>query len=262
MFNFKNYGFLPFMLIATLLFSCETDTENNANNNNKIMVSTMTLYTGNDINNLEKVESYTFKYNNDGNILSKVKSVYEKNTLVGSSYFDYTYTGNTVIEINAIDFGGTKTLVDRTYIKVNSNKLIESDSSFDLTSSSSPALVKRRIYNSNQKVNYIFQRDTTDGFVYDWVNGNLTKEYLFNGLMGRFNIMSYTYGNKANTVNTGDFWNDGMKSANLPESALEPNYEYKYTYTIESDGFISEELISVSSPGGSPYRYEKRVYTR
>jgi hypothetical protein len=59
-----------------------------------------------------------------------------------------------------------------------------------------------------------------------------------------------------------NFWNDGMKSANLPISAFEPKYEYKYTYTIESDGFISEELMSVSSPGESPSRFEKKVYTR
>jgi hypothetical protein len=45
--------------------------------------------------------------------------------------------------------------------------------------------------------------------------------------MGRVSIMSYQYGTNVNTLNNGDFWNYGMKSANLPESALEPNSEYK-----------------------------------
>jgi hypothetical protein len=131
-----------------------------------------------------------------------------------------------------------------------------------MLNSNSPAVVRRRIYQTHTKVSHKYTKDTMDAQVFHWHNGNLTKEYEMNGLMGRVLIMSYNYGTKANTLNTGDFWNNGMKSANLPESATEPNNEYKYTYKIESDGFISEELMSVSSPGGLPYRYEKKVYTR
>jgi phage gpG-like protein len=263
MLNLNNYSFLSILLIVTLLNSCETETETQFNNNiNKIQVSTMTVYTGNDVNNLEKKEYYVFKYNSDGNILSKLKNVYENSELVGSDHSDYAYIGNTVIESSIINFGGPKTSIDKTYINLNSNKLISSDSSCDMLNSNSPAVVRRRIYQTHSKVSHKYTKDTMDAQVFHWHNGNLTKEYEMNGLMGRVLIMSYNYGTKANTLNTGDFWNNGMKSANLPESATEPNNEYKYTYKIESDGFISEELMSVSSPSGLPYRYEKKVYTR
>ena len=261
MWNFNNYGFVSIMLIAALFNSCKTETEFN-NNNNKLQVSTMTLYTGIDVNNLEKKENHVFKYNSDGHILSKLKNVYENNELVGSDHSDYAYIGNIVIESSIINFGGPKTSIDKTYINLNSNKLISSDSSCDMLNSTSPAVVRRRIYHTHQKVSHRYTKDTMDAHVFDWLNGNLTKEYEMNGLMGRVLMMSYHYGTKANTLNTGDFWNNGMKSANLPESAKEPNNEYKYIYKIASDGFISEELMSVSSPGGSPYRYEKKVYTR
>ena len=68
MWNFNNYGFVSIMLIAALFNSCKTETEFN-NNNNKLQVSTMTLYTGIDVNNLEKKENHVFKYNSDGHIL-------------------------------------------------------------------------------------------------------------------------------------------------------------------------------------------------
>jgi hypothetical protein len=261
MLNFKNYSFLSTLFITTLFIGCETEAVYN-NNKKKLHVSTMTVYSGIDVNNLEKKEYHVFKYNSDGNILSKFKNIYENNEMVGSDHSDYTYIDNTVIESSIFNFGGPETSINKTYINLNSNKLIYSDSSCDMLNSTSPAVVRKRIYHAHSKVSHRYIKDTMDAHVFDWLNGNLTNEYEMNGLMGRVSIMSYQYGTNVNTLNTGDFWNYGMKSANLPESALEPNSEYKYTYKIESDGFISEESKSVSSPGGSPIRYEKKVYTR
>jgi hypothetical protein len=261
MLNFKNYSFLSTLFITTLFIGCETEAVYN-NNKKKLHVSTMTVYSGIDVNNLEKKEYHVFKYNSDGSILSKFKNIYENNEMVGSDHSDYTYIDNTVIESSIFNFGGPETSINKTYINLNSNKLIYSDSSCDMLNSTSPAVVRKRIYHAHSKVSHRYIKDTMDAHVYDWVNGNLSKEYEMNGLMGRVLIISYNHGTKENTLNMGDFWNTGMKSANLPESATEHNIEYKYTYKIESDGFISEELMSVSSPGGSPYRYVKKIYTR
>lgn len=250
------------IMLTTILSSCtKEDQSTNTPTTNPMLCKSYSVYSGSSLNTLELSETFEFQYNNQGHVTSKIKSIYENSQLIGSNIFEYSYSGKQITEMTYIKISGNTTLTEKSYLTLNSNKIVISDSNVDATNPSN-FRVRKYIYNTNKQLLYSFVGDTTKGSIFDWSNGNLTKEYLFNGLMGRFLIMTHIYGSKSNTMNTGNFWNDGEKSLNLPEKSLEPNYEYNYTYKIESDGFIREKITAVSSPGGSPYRYEKTVYTR
>lgn len=260
----KIFNLLCFVaiMLSTILSSCyKEDSNTNTPTSNPLLGKSYSVYTGSSLNALELSETFEFQYNAQGKLTSKIQKYYENSISKMAHYFDYTYSGNTIIQNDYFEYNGNKSLLEISYLKLNARNIVISDSNVDATNPSN-FRVRKYIYNTNNQLLYSYIGDTTNGSVFDWSNGNLTKEYLFNGLMGRFLIMTHIYGSKTNTLNTGNFWNDGEKSINLLEKSLEPNYEYNYTYKIESDGFISEKITAVSSPGGSPYRYEKTVFKR
>ena len=251
------------LLLLFALSGCTKDdnSTNNQSSANPFLVKEYTIFKGNTLSELEISEKVDFKYNSQGQVTSLTRYLYQSGTLMSSLEKDYAYNGKIILENDYINSKGTKTHVMKSFLTTNNLNHVVYDSSIEVTNPSS-RWVRLYIYDNNSKLKYSYIDDTMRGSVFEWNGNNLTHEYLINGLMGRFLIMTHTYGNKKNTINTGNFWNDGEKSENLPEKSVEPNYEYNYTYKIESDGFVSEKITAVSSPGGTPYRYELIVYTR
>jgi hypothetical protein len=118
-------------------------------------------------------------------------------------------------------------------------------------------------YNNQNKRVYRYISDTLDGFVYLWNQNNLEQEFLITQ-MGRFPINSFQYSSTLNTIDLGDFWCNGEKSENLLDKSIDPNtnLEYRYTHKIESDGFVSEQIIANCTTGGEPHWYTKTVFVR
>jgi hypothetical protein len=245
---------------ALLLIGCDKEEPSNNPVLNSFLVKSITLYEGDDLNVLEISSKTTLEYSGQNQLVSKKIDFYQNGTDYGSLYYYYNYYNKLVVESDFFEEGSQKIPLRKTYFKLNDLNHVVEDSTVDLTDNSTWVIY--RTYNDKHQRIYRYSLDTLDGGVFEWVDHNVTKEYLMNGLMGRFLIMSHEYGSKKNTINMGEFWLDGEKSEFLPEKSVEPNYEYHYTYKMELDGFVSEKITAISSPGGVPYRYEKFVYTR
>jgi hypothetical protein len=172
--------------------------------------------------------------------------------------FDYTYSGNIIIENDIMTYQNQVIPIQKRWIFLNSDNLMEKDSILDFTNGRTS--VKRRLYVNKHTVNN-FSGDTLNGKVYLWEGNNLKKEFIA-GFMGNTLIWSNHYGSKKNTIDMGYFWENGLKSENLPETSEEPNYGHVYAYKIESDGFVSEQLMSQTSGSSTPNYFEKTIYTR
>lgn len=250
----------PLFAFATIalfaLCGCEKEPTTTVD---KTTFKSYSVYEGETLDALQLTSEAIFKYNAQGQLVLKTEKLYEDGVNYGSYIYDYEYKNNQVIETYSSDFTGSKVAYERGHIFLNANKLVEKDSTVDL--SDFTHYVSHYTYKNGHRI-YNYMDDTLNsGSVFAWKDDNQTHEFLI-GIMGRFEIAAYEYGSKLNTIDFGDFWLDGEKSKNLPEKFTEPNYEYTYTYKIDSDGFVSERITAVSSPGGAPYRYEKIVYHR
>ena len=258
----KVYSFALFLLVS-IISGCgkeDTNTNNNTTPIDSFLVKSYNLYTGSKLDSLELSENYTFQYNSSGQVVSSLKTGYENGIQVGTIKSNFTYSSNMVIEKMVSKYIGNNGIEITSYYKLNNQKLIETDSSIDPNNMSSS--VRKYTYENNKRI-YRYVQDTNNGGnIFQWTGNNQTEEFMKYGTMPRFLIMSHIYGTKKNKNSTGDFWNNGEKSENLPEKSVEPNYEYNYTYKMDSDGFVTEKITAISSPGGTPYRYEKIVYTR
>ena len=264
MVKFKSFAILTCFINLSLISSCNKDENNNTNiTKDSFGCSSYTLYKGNSLNDLKIDQKTSLTYNEQGKLAMKITEMYDNNVLMGTTNCEYTYLPNMVKEKTYLKYMGNIYNSEIIYYSLNNNNLLTFDSAIDQTNPSSVRVTKRMYDNDNHTIFFYLHDTTNDGTKYTWANHNLSNEYLKGGGPNPlFLIMSHTYGNKQNTINLGDFWNNGMKSYNLPEKSVEPNYEYNYTYKIENDGFVSECITAVSSPGGAPYRYEKAVYTR
>jgi hypothetical protein len=249
-----------FAYAAIALFSfcgCEKEP---TTTDDKTTFKSYSVYEGETLAELQLTNEVSFKYNAQRQLVLKTEKLYEDGSMMGSIFYDYEYRNNQVIETYSSDFTGTKVAYERGYIFLNANNLVEKDSTVDL--SDFTTYVSHYTYENGHRIYNYIDDTMNSGSVFAWMGDNQTHEYLISGLMGRFEIAKYEYGNKLNTIDFGDFWLDGEKSKNLPEKCTEPNYEYTYTYKIESDGFVSERITTFSSPGGPPNGYEKIVYHR
>lgn len=265
MVKIKPFAIATFSMCLSLLISCnkEENTNNTTKNLDSVGCSSYTTYKGNSLNDLQIDEKTNLTYNDKGKLVLKTTEMYENNIVRATFYSEYSYLTNLVKEKTYLNYQGTILNSEIIFYGLNSKNLLTFDSSIDQTNPSN-VRVTRRMYDNNNHTIFFYLNDTAnDGTKYTWSNHNLINEYLVGGGPNPlFLIMSHTYGNKKNTINLGDFWNNGMNSYNLPEKSVEPNYEYNYTYKIESDGFVSEKITTISNIGGSPYRFEKTVYTR
>lgn len=259
------YKFIVLALSTAILVSfggCSKDeTNTNQTPTDPFLVKTMTLYTGTSMDKLELDEKTEFQYNGQNQIISRKLTAYQNSYIVKAKTSTFSYSQNMIKEKYYAESIGNNGILLDIYYYVNSQNHVVKDSTIDLVKGYGS--VTRYTYNSNNQRIYSYIGDTTSGSsILEWTGDNITKEYRKYGTMPRMLYASYTYGNVKNTNKTGDFWYDGERSFNLPEKTVDPNYEYAYTYKIESDGFVSECLTTITTTGGSPYRYEKIVYTR
>ncbi|MCL9981195.1 MAG: hypothetical protein NBV77_07090 [Bacteroidia bacterium] len=238
------------------LYGCEKDP---TTNDEKTAFKSYSVYEGESLTSMQLTNEFTFKFNAQGLLVLRTNRSYFNGLLQGTWYSDFQYQDNTIVESRSSDMNMSVPYL-RMFHLLNKDRLVVTDSIVVLSNSNNT--VNHYTYENGHRI-YNYLDDTMNsGSVFAWKGDNQTHEYLIVGLMGRQEIAAYEYGNKLNTIDFGDFWLDGEKSKNLPEKCTEPNYEYTYTYKIESDGFVSERITAVSSPGGAPYRYEKIVYHR
>lgn len=255
----KKMRFLSIVSLVFLLIGCDKKSETPAQVSTGFKCKTLTYYYGNDFANLDKFEVRQFNYNTLGNLVSVVQTFYSgKDTMVHN--FDYTYSGNVVIENDIMIYQKQVIPIQKRWIILNSDNLLEKDSLLDFTNGRT--VVKKRLYLNKHTVNSYIS-DTVDGFRFTWNGNNQIDQYIKSTAFDQL-IWTNHYGTKKNTIDLGDFWENGLKSENLVESADEPHYGHFYTYKIESDGFVSEMLMSQTDgqTGSAPTYWEKTIYTR
>ncbi len=260
--KFKSIVIVLSALILISFESCsKEETSTNQTPTDPFLVKTMTVYSGTSLDQLELDEKTVFQYNGQNQIISRKLSAYQNSYVVGTKTSTFSYSQNMVKEKYSAESIGNNGILLDFYYYLNSLNRVVKDSTVDLVRGYASVYIYT--YNSNNQRIYSYVGDTTSGCsIFEWTGDNLTKEFSKYGTMPRMLNVSYTYGNLKNLNKTGEFWFDGEKSYNLPEKSVEQNYEYAYSYKIESDGFVSEKITTISNIGGSPYRFEKTVYTR
>ena len=228
-----------------------------------IRCSSMEIYEGDTLTKLPKIEDWTFKYDYEGRIIFKTQRYFKADGSVAlTNLYDYKYDNQWVTEAYTMDFNNMQNLLEKKFIKLNALGRMVMDSTIDLSRPNSPT-VRKYLYDAKNHLTNDYFSDTLDGRAYGWTGNNLTHNFLMNGLMGRFLTQQDSFGILQNSLDFGDFWESGMRSANLPEKRTEPNYQYTFDYKMDPDGFVTEQLMSVINPTtGKAYHYEKRIFKR
>ncbi len=139
------------IMLSTILSSCsKEDSNTNTPTSNPLLCKSYSVYTGSGLNALELSETFEFQYNNQGQVTSKIEKYYENSVAMGAHYFDYTYSGNTIIQNDYFEYNGNKSLLEISYLKLNARNIVISDSNVDATNSSN-FRVRKYIYNTNNR---------------------------------------------------------------------------------------------------------------
>jgi hypothetical protein len=256
----KSFSIVYLFAIIALFPSCEKDVSNTPGSSSDLKCKSYNVYDGSDLSELALIQSVSLEYNADNQLVSKIESYYDESELLLTTNHDYTYQQNLVVESVRLNIQGDN-YFSKTFFHLNAQGLVIKDSSIDYDND---IVVHHFTYNNQNKRVYRYISDTLDGgFVYLWNQNNLEQEFLISQ-MGRFPINSFQYSSTLNTIDLGDFWYNGEKSENLLDKSIDPNTnsEYRYTHKIESDGFVSEQIIAYCPTGGEPHWYTKTVFVR
>ncbi len=256
-------------VFALLFTACEKDTSENATKNSKdriVLNDSQILYHyyaqySRDTNGVEHLwEEDFYEYDNQNRLSKKVRYYYDPNgVLYDTTNFIYTYTGNKVI-VN--EYNNNNINYARNIYVLNSNNLIIIDSAFQKGFFSTPQFFNEKEYEYlNKKLSRQFSKNSPNQDLYFWTNGNLSKiERYNNGALNQTKVLG-NYSTLLNKNYCGDFFYHGQRNRNWisSEDGNNPNIA-KHNYISDSNGFVIEDLLTISDNNGKVLRYFKEIY--